>query len=329
MLGKGHRVEELLAGTAIQLVSLDNPDYLISQDDYQTFVANMLRVTGDHGLGLEFGVTYEAAHFGILAYAGLSCHTIREGMAEIWTRYGSAFGASTRLAVIAESAQSTVIEIDGPWRSEPIYRFSVEEALCVLLKIGGALTGIDAVFERLEFAYPEPEYARRYERIFRCPVVFSAAQTCATVKRSWLDSPLKTSDSELNRACRERLERVLRQAEAASPTALRLRSILLRRMVDLPTLEEIAHEFGMSARTLTRQLQREGYTYRRLAEELRRELAIDWLQSSRMSAKEICFRLGFHDITAFRRAFKDWTGHTVREYRASLTTQPHVADRSN
>jgi AraC-like DNA-binding protein len=201
-----------------------------------------------------------------------------------------------------------------------MYRFSVEEALCVLLKIGGALTGTDVVFERLEFTYPEPAYANRYGTIFRCPLRFDAARTCATVRRSWLDSPLRTSDSELNRACRERLERVLRQAESTSPVSLRIRDFLLNCMTDLPTLEEVAREFDISPRTLTRRLKQEGCTYRQLAENLRRELAVDWLLSSRMSTKEICFRLGFHDITAFRRAFKDWTGRTVREYRATMDT---------
>jgi AraC-like DNA-binding protein len=317
MLGNGHRVEELLAGTAIRPELLDSPDYLITQDDYQRFIDNMLQAAGDRGLGLEFGVTYEAAHFGILAYAGLSCQTIREGMAEIWSRYGSAFGANTRLDVVSEDAGSAIIGIQAPWRSEPIYRFSVEEALCVLLKIGGALTGTDSVFDRLEFSYPEPDYAQRYRTIFRCPLSFDATRTCAVVPSSWLDSPLKTSDSELNRICRGRLEQVLRQAESAHPVSVRVRDHLLNRMTNLPSLEEIAREFDLSPRTLTRRLKQEGYTYSRLAKNLRRELAIDWLLSSQMCTKEICFRLGFQDITAFRRAFKEWTGQTVKEYRAT------------
>ncbi|MET0986516.1 MAG: AraC family transcriptional regulator [Steroidobacteraceae bacterium] len=321
MVSRGYTRSELLMRTAIELESLSDPNYLISHKDYQQFFENLLHISGDSGLGLTLGLTHEPAHFGVLAYAGLSCRTIRQGMVDIWARYGAAFGVTTRLMVVAENADTAVVQILAPWSTEATYRFHVEEALCVLLKIGGSITGSDAVFERLEFSYARPHYAARYEEVFGCPVSFSALHTNAVIRRAWLDSPLRTKDPELNSVCREHLERVLKQTQAASPTTMRLRHLLLSQMQALPSLPQVAQQFGMSARSLARQLQKEGYTYRQLTEELRRELALEWLRSSSMTTKEICFRLGFQDTAAFRRAFKDWTGHTPGEYRRPALPQ--------
>ncbi|MCY1542079.1 putative HTH-type transcriptional regulator [compost metagenome] len=136
----------------------------------------------------------------------------------------------------------------------------------------------------------------------------------------WLDLPLKTSDLELNKACQERLDQVLRLAESGSPITLRLRQLLLSRTTEMPTLEDAAREFGVSPRTLARQLQKDGYSYRHLTEELRKELAQSWLRSADMTAKEVSYRLGFSDVGAFRRAFKSWTGCTIGEYCKAAST---------
>jgi AraC-like DNA-binding protein len=318
MRALGYRADDVLAGTQIDARMLDDPDYLISHEDHHAFVANIVRLTGDSGTGLDLGLTHDATHFGVLAYTGLSCRTIRSGMEDIWTRYGNAFGVITRLRVVDEDEHTAVVEIIAPHVTDGTYRFAVEEALTVLLKIGGVATGVSVPFTMMEFAFSRPGYGHRYDEIFRCPVSFDAPRTIVGIRRDWLDSPLKTNDPELNRVCREHLSRVLKQAEAASTTILRLRHMMLSRISNLPTLTEAAQEFQMSSRSLARLLRREGSSYRLLAEELRREMAQNWLRTSRLHAKEIGYRLGFQDVAAFRRAFRDWTGKTINEYRVAV-----------
>lgn len=318
MRTQGYRDGDVLESTNIDVEMLDDPDYLISHEDHQLFIANLIRLTGDNGSGLNLGLSHNATHFGVLAYTGLSCRTIRSGMEDVWARYGSAFGVTTRLSILAEDTRTALIEISAPRATEATYRFSIEEALTVLLKIGGAATGEDAPFTAMEFDYACPAYGHRYHEIFRCPVRFNTLRTCISIRRSWLDSPLKTNDPELNRLCRGHLGRVLKQTEAVSTVTLRLRRLMLGRISNIPTLAEAAQEFRMSSRSLARVLHREGYSYRLLAEELRRELAQNWLLSSTMSTKEIGYRLGFGDVAAFRRAFREWTGKSVTEYRVAV-----------
>lgn len=311
----GYVDTELLVDTNIDLDLLSDPSYLIKQDDYRIFLENMFRLHGDQGLGLEIGLHSEVAHYGILAYSGLSSMSIRDGMEKVWSKYGHAFGIMTRLLELSKGTDTTMVEIVAPRPSERLYRFSIEEALCILLKIGAPLTHLNTPpFRKVTLSYPEPFYSARYRELFQCPVEFDGDRTYVVIEQRWLDLPLKTHDTELNRVCREHLNQVLKLTESRSSTTLRLRHLLLSRTANMPSLEEVAREFSISPRTLARQLQKDGYSYRQLTEELRSELAKSWLKSDHMATKEVSYRLGFSDVGAFRRAFKSWTGQTVGEY---------------
>ena len=55
---------------------------------------------------------------------------------------------------------------------------------------------------------------------------------------------------------------------------------------------------------------------RRLKAELRRDIAVSRLGTSKVSFSELAADLGFADAAAFQRAFKTWTGSSPGLYRA-------------
>lgn len=84
----------------------------------------------------------------------------------------------------------------------------------------------------------------------------------------------------------------------------------------------MAGRLKMSVRTLNRALAAEDTSYRRLLEQLRRELAVGHLADNRLSVTEVAFLLGFSDQSAFHRAFRRWTGRTPSAFRAQSRRPP-------
>ena len=82
-----------------------------------------------------------------------------------------------------------------------------------------------------------------------------------------------------------------------------------------PVFEDLAGELRTTPTTLRRRLDREGTSYQTIKDELRSDVAIDYLCNSSMSVDEIAARIGFRDASAFHRAFKRWTGVQPGEYR--------------
>ncbi|MBS7528331.1 AraC family transcriptional regulator ligand-binding domain-containing protein [Fusibacter paucivorans] len=81
------------------------------------------------------------------------------------------------------------------------------------------------------------------------------------------------------------------------------------------SIETIAAEIGFSRRTVQRKLAEEETTFQEQLNNVRKELAQMYLRDTNISTKEIAFLLGYDETNSFLRAFKLWTGKTIREYR--------------
>jgi len=71
----------------------------------------------------------------------------------------------------------------------------------------------------------------------------------------------------------------------------------------------------MSGRTLQRRLSDRGYSFQKVVDEARRELAERLLKGTEYPLAEVAFLTGFSEQSAFNRAFKRWAGQTPRSFR--------------
>ena len=82
-----------------------------------------------------------------------------------------------------------------------------------------------------------------------------------------------------------------------------------------PDIETVAGELTITSRTLRRQLQAEGTTFRALLADVRCRLARDYLRTTGMSTEDVAAALGYSDAANFRHAFKRWTGEPPGRHR--------------
>lgn len=76
----------------------------------------------------------------------------------------------------------------------------------------------------------------------------------------------------------------------------------------MPTLEDIAQRLRLSARTIDRNLKKEGVQFRELAQQIRFDRAAALLAEPGATVNQVAERLGFSDSSNFSRAFQRFTG---------------------
>ncbi len=92
---------------------------------------------------------------------------------------------------------------------------------------------------------------------------------------------------------------------------------LIRTYAVLPwfTIEWFAPMLGMTKRTLQRNLKQQGYVFKSVKEEARKQKAIELLSESTLSIEDIYWQVGYTDLSNFNRAFRAWTGFSAPAYR--------------
>jgi AraC-like DNA-binding protein len=89
----------------------------------------------------------------------------------------------------------------------------------------------------------------------------------------------------------------------------------LYRVAPIPTMEELAKEFGVSGQTLRRGLKSEGTSYRQIKGEARRSVVLHNIADTSLTLSEISVLAGFAETNGLVRAMKSWTGLSPSAFR--------------
>ena len=62
-------------------------------------------------------------------------------------------------------------------------------------------------------------------------------------------------------------------------------------------------------------LVQQGQQYQRIVDDVRRSLAVEFLENTSLTVEEIAGRVGFSEASNFRKAFRKWTGQAPAHFR--------------
>lgn len=253
-------------------------------------------------------------HITALHFAAVSCGTIGRALqltADRWHYLTEAYPAAL---VHCGGAVHLRIHARGPL---PLgARLALEYRLALLALAGHRLT--DGAWRPAELllGHRPPLSLAAWEAVCGAPVRVAPEGPAMVVAEATLSQPVHVGLSRAaSRACLEPLEPAAPPLRA--PRVARRVAEALRRDLSgaAPTVEQIAGELALSARSLHRQLAAEGTSYQRVLDGLRRDEAIRLSLDEQRPFKAIAAAVGFSDPRCFRRAFKRWTGTTPQAFR--------------
>ena len=132
-----------------------------------------------------------------------------------------------------------------------------------------------------------------------------------------MSSVIPTADANVYQLLKSHLQD-LTQANDAEPSLEQRLRRELRQTVgsNRCTLGAIAQNWGVHERELQRRLKASGTSFRLLLNDVRQELAEQYLRNSSISVLELSDMLGYSNASAFSRAFKASAGISPDHWRA-------------
>lgn len=314
MQQQGISAKRLLAGTDIDLKRVENPDYLISLEQYHAVVANMMKLTDNPGIAFALADIANLNELGIVGYAMISSNSLQQAL-DVWIKYSNTLvGTPIHVDSSHDASPGYELTISSPSKVGALHRFETEELLVQGMKLVRDLTGVEPRLGKLSFAYPEPGHRALYEAFAHCPLEFDAPHTVFKVLSPNLNAPIQTRNEELFNLCAQHCREVMRSLPDSSLLRSRLRSLFLMAPGNLPDLNVAGAALGMSASSLRRHLDASGQSYQTIKDEFRFDLAREYLCVGQMAMKQVAHLLGYATPSAFCRAFKSWSGQTVNQF---------------
>lgn len=308
----GVAATECLRGSAIAFESLEDPLCEVEASQELAVVRNLLRVLAHvPGIGLDAGQRYRITAWGILGYALLSSRSLRSAVELAIGNLDLTF-AFARFDV-TDAAEGMRIALEDSGVPEDCRQFVIERDAVVAVGVCQQLLQKPVPIHRASFRFERPRYGERFKQFFPGPVVFGEPAHAIVIGREWADHPLPHADERTVRRCQEQCREILDRRRVLARMSERVRQHLLRPRLGIQ-MEEVAAELGVGPRTLRRQLEAEGTSFRQLVEEVRETLAEEML-AHRMTVEEVAERLGYAEASSFVHAFKRWKGVSPTAYR--------------
>lgn len=177
------------------------------------------------------------------------------------------------------------------------------------------LIGERITLTAVRFSGPQPIHGDEYAHLFPGDIAFSAPVSAMGIPAHYLDRAVNHDIDSLNQFFRAAPGNLLWQYRATDLLSEKIRAILKDALPAHVDIVAAARTVGFSPRTLHRRLIAEGTTFQEIKDGLRRDVAIDCLDHSRLPIEEIAELVGFSDAATFYRAFKTWTGVAPGVYR--------------
>lgn len=309
----------LLAAAELSPTLLAGPDADVVHSQELRLWNEAARLTGDRDFGLhlaEWVASCPEEHFDVLAFALRSCATLGEHfrLAERYIRLVHQ-GIFLKLEEEADVARLQHGHYQEP---SPPPRHPIEGMLALMALQARRAIGEEFAPQAVCFTHARPDQVSEQERIFRSPVHYGCPRNELVLDRALLVRPQRHAEPRLLAM----LDRQLAGLLSELPETRRFQDAVRRCMMDElperePGMATVAAKLHMSPRSLQRRLQSEDTSFAQVLFELRRDLALRYLQDDRLAIGEVGFLLGFLDVAAFHRAFKRWTGSTPAQYRRS------------
>lgn len=313
---RGASPAKVLTGTGLSLKWLRETGAVLTAEQYQRLVLNVLDECRDPTIGLCAAHQFNyISRFGFWGYAILSSSDWRQA-ARIALRYWEVSGSLVRLE-FREEEDAAVWEIFPALEAqhEKIFVFGVEKVISSSFATVEFTTGSPPPVLEILVSYRPPDHAVLYRDYWKAPVRFNQERNLVRMDLSVLKRPILMANPQIMEVCQQQCRQLLSKLRNSDDLVELIRRIIIASPRSFPTAEQTAHKLALSPRTLRRRLMELNITYRKLLDEVRTELAYGYLTSTNLTIDEISSLLGYAETTTFRRAFKKWTGRSASSVR--------------
>lgn len=307
---RGLDTGRLLARSGLKAADLGDPALELEARQELCVVGNLLRAGGSPGLGLEVGLRYNFASYGLWGLGLVSSATAGDALA-LALRFMPLTFAFCRIGVDVGDGLCT-LNFEAPDLEPGLQRFLLERDMAAAHRLMKEALGPGFTLSDFTLRHRIEQAAGWHDALLRqggIRPVFGARLDTLSFDRQWLNLRLPQANPVTVAMCERACEELMERRRTRLGTGECLRQYLGAAPLGLPPdLTQASRALGLSERTLKRRLHDEGLSFRALLAQVRGSQARALMADDTLSLTQIAERMGFSDLSSFSQAYKRWFG---------------------
>ncbi|MEO1243271.1 MAG: AraC family transcriptional regulator [Pseudomonadota bacterium] len=305
------------------------PDLLFDQDNrvpidsYMALMRTAKVETDNPALALEYGAESDFQKFSVVGLISHASADMTEAFEQL-NRYGKLV---IEVEGLGDGPRFELVQRDGGlWmedrRTHPNDFPELTETTWSRFICGSRRDFPQETFAlEAHVTHDAPSHAAEYEKIWQVPVTFGGDRNAIGFNPDWVHVKIQPENRYVFGVLSDRADALLKALEGSKTLRGQVEGLLIPMLhtgdIGIKTISE---KMGMSRQTLFRKLKAEDVTFAQVLDDLRREMAMNYLTGKKVSVNETAYLVGFSDPASFSRAFKRWTGINPRAARQNAIT---------
>lgn len=300
----------------ISMSQLRNDEQPLTEKQIKDVWINAVHISKDDLFGLHFGESLQLSALGIVGELIKTSDNVGSAL----TIAASFTPLITTAFVLAIEQQNETFSIEFKSEITDWQQISsITQVLDFLMVF--VIHELDGLVMRklhpLEVSIARPiKYKSEYDRVMRCKTIADATSNRITFDKAYWNLEIITANYDMQQFLLQISSKALQMNENSKTLKSRIYDYMIANSyLGVPSLDDVASNFNSSARTLQRKLKDGGISFQQLADEVKKSIATDYLQTGDYSVKEISYMLGYNELSAFTRSFKRWTGYPPTSFQ--------------
>ena len=286
---------------------------------FQQLILALLAQTPDDLFGLHTSKYVQPGSYSVLGYILMNCENLGQAITKIqpFEKLVGDMGTTT----FAPLADKVKINWHCQFTDRKVKRHMIDNCLGSWLTFARYLVGQESNPSEILLTRKQPPLSQQneYQAVFKCPVSYGQSENAIVFDKTLLSLPLNKGDKQLLSTLENHAQALLSDLTMEKDIATQLK-IAIEKSLKNGNFhqQDIAQQFGFSAKTLQRRLAVLGLSFQALLDETRLSMAKKYLAEHSLNLNQISSELGFNEPRSFYRWFNKLTHQTPGDFRKAL-----------
>lgn len=313
---RGMDTQALLRANGFTLADLAKPGVRISVERYSQ-ILRLIRVQTDDAFFGFLSRPVPVKAFNVFCYSVVGCRNLDEVLKQandFYQLFTDDFSWS-----LAQEGGDIVVTIDVRPTLPIDYRFVIQSLSLLTIKLFGWLLGEDLEAKSVNFCFAEHSTDENLSYLFGDQVNYDCEDNSFRLSGHYGAATLSCTRDQIALMLRGTRYLFL-LSRNRDPVSQQVRRLLLsNKYQQWLEVEAVAEKLNISPNQLWRKLKKENTSFLELRDQIKHDWALVLLEDPAFTVEGVADSLHYSDTSAFRKAFKKWTGLQPAQYRSMLS----------